>query len=156
MRWMTILCIVLVAVVMTASAVATAGTTSTYWWGVTKHELSAEDRELVERIVMAEAGGESLECMIGVTQTIRERAEHWGMTVEEVVTAKNQYAKPYKGKISDKAKEAVSAVFDRGVRQFDEYTTHFHDDSVNPWWNRYKEFRGEIDGVLFWGVEVSK
>ena len=129
--------------------------TTTYWWGVTAHTLTESERDLAERIVMAEAGGESYECMLGVAQTIRERSEHWGMTVEKVLTAKAQYAKPYKGEPSDTAKDAVSAVFDKGERAFDAYTTHFHDDSVNPRWNRSKEKRGEIDGVLFWGADVE-
>ena len=128
---------------------------NTYWWGVTAHDLTAEERDLAERIVMAEAGGESYDCMLGVAQTIRERSEHWGMTVEDVLTARAQYANPYKGTVSEDAKNAVSAVFDDGVRAFDAYTTHFHDDSVNPWWNRSKEHRGEIDGVLFWGADIE-
>jgi spore germination cell wall hydrolase CwlJ-like protein len=138
----------------TAVPVAKADAT-TYWWGVTAHTLTESERDLAERIVMAEAGGESYECMLGVAQTIRERSEHWGMTVEKVLTAKAQYAKPYKGEPSEDAKEAVSAVFDKGERAFDAYTTHFHDDSVDPWWNRSKEKRGEIDGVLFWGADVE-
>ena len=152
-----ILGVLLTAVLMTASALAAETEPQpTYWWGVTKHTLTDDERELVERVVMAEAGGESLECMLGVAQTIRERAEHWGMDVDEVVLAKSQYAKPYKGKVSDKAKEAVSAVFDEGFRQFDAYTTHFHNSSVDPWWNRYKTKRGEIDGVLFWGADIER
>ena len=126
-----------------------------YWWGVTSHKLSAEDRDLIERVVAAEARGESYECMVGVAQTIRERAEHWGLTAREVVTAKSQYAKPYKGKISDEIKDAVSAVFDDGARQFPEYTTHFHADYVDPYWNKYKIKRGVIDTTIFWGVEVK-
>lgn len=136
-----------------ASAQASA---NTYWWGTTSHKLTADERDLAERIVMAEAGGESYECMLGIAQTIRERSEHWGMTVEDVLTARAQYAKPYKGTVSDDAKNAVSAVFDYGERAFDAYTTHFHDDSVNPWWNQSKTKRGEIDGVLFWGAEAEK
>ncbi len=126
-----------------------------YWWGVTAHELTDTERDLAQRVVMAEAGGESYECMLGVAQTIRERSEHWGMTVEEVLTAKAQYAKPYKGEVSEDAKDAVSAVFDDGVRAFEGYTTHFHDDSVKPKWAKSKTKRGEIDGVLFWGTDVE-
>ena len=36
--------------------------------------LSAEERELVERVVAAEARGESIECQMAVAQTILDRA----------------------------------------------------------------------------------
>jgi len=126
----------------------------TYHWGVTSHKLSDADRALIERVVMAEAGGCVYEGMVGVAQVIRERAESWGMTAREVVTARAQFAAPYSGEVSENAKKAVSAVFDHGERVFKEYTTHFHNTSVNPWWNKYKIFRGEIDSQLFWGVEA--
>ncbi len=124
-----------------------------YWWGVTSHALSDADRELIERVVAAEARGCSYEGMIGVAQVIRDRAESWGMTARQIVTAKSQFAKPYKGEISEDVKNAVSAVFDDGVRVFKEYTTHFHNTTVNPWWNRSKIKRGAIDNHIFWGVD---
>lgn len=126
----------------------------TYWWGTTAHALTSSERDLVERIVAAEARGESFECMVGVAQTIRERSEHWGLSIKQTVKYP-QYAKPYKGRISDEVKDAVSAVFDDGVRQFSEYTTHFHTDAVDPWWNQSKIQRGVIDNTIFWGVEVK-
>lgn len=126
----------------------------TYWWWTTVHALTDTERDLVERVVMAEAGGESYECMVGVAQTIRERSEHWGQSIKTTVRYP-QYAKPYKGEISDDVKDAVSAVFDSGERQFPEYTTHFHADYVDPWWNESKIQRGVIDNTIFWGVEVK-
>lgn len=126
----------------------------TYWWGTTTHALTDTERELVERVVAAEARGESYECMVGVAQTIRERSEHWGQSISKTVKYP-QYAKPYKGEISDDVRDAVSAVFDDGVRQFPEYTTHFHTDSVDPYWNEYKIKRGVVDNTIFWGVEIK-
>lgn len=128
---------------------------NTYWWGYTEHVLTDEQRELVERVVAAEARGTSYECMLAVTQTIRERREHWGTSIEEILEYP-QYAKPYQGDISDDVKKAVSDVFDNGVRQFEEYTTHFHSDDVSPYWTKNKEKRGELDGVIFWGVYVDE
>ena len=125
---------------------------SKYWWGIKTHTLTASERDLVERIVAAEARGTSYECMVAVAQTIRERSEHWGQSIKEVVKYP-QYTYPYRGTISKEVKNAVSDVFDHGVRVFDEYTTHFHTDYVNPWWNKSKVFRGKIDNVLFWGVD---
>ena len=46
--------------------------TTTYWWGVTAHKLTESERDLAERIVMAEAGGCVYEGMVGVAQVIRE------------------------------------------------------------------------------------
>jgi len=128
----------------------------TYWWGVTTHKLSAEDRDLIERVVAAEARGCEYEGMLGVAQVIRERAESWGLTARQVVTARAQFAAPYQGEISDDVKQAVSDVFDKGVRQFKEYTTHFHSTSVNPWWNKNKVLRGTVDTQKFWGVNVTR
>lgn len=138
----------------TAEAVKPCKQYDTYWWGVTAHALTDTERDLVERVVAAEARGESYECMVGVAQTIRERSEHWGQSISKTVKYP-QYAKPYKGDISDEIKDAVSAVFDDGVRQFPEYTTHFHTDAVDPWWNEHKLMRGVIDTTIFWGVEVK-
>ena len=125
-----------------------------YWWGVTVHKLSAKDRELVTRVVMAEAGGSTLEGMCGVAQVIRERAESWGMSAREVVTARAQFAAPYKGELSGDAVRAVEMVFDEGYRQFAGYTTHFHAKRVSPWWTKSKVCRGEVDSQVFWGVNA--
>ncbi len=122
-----------------------------YNWGFTSHKLSDEDRDLIERVVAAEARSQSYEGMVGVAQVIRERAECWGFTAREVVTAKNQFAAPFRGEVSDEIKAAVSAVFDDGARVFAENTTHFHATYVNPWWNKCKTYRGTIDAHLFWG-----
>ena len=126
-----------------------------YWWGYTEHVLTDEQRDLVERVVAAEARGTSYDCMLAVTQTIRERREHWGTSIEEILEYP-QYAKPYQGDISDDVKQAVSDVFDNGVRQFAEYTTHFHSASVSPYWTKNKQKRGEFDGVIFWGADIQK
>jgi hypothetical protein len=113
--------------------------------------LTPEERELVQRVVSAEARGEDLQAQMAVVQTILDRSELWGMTVTEVVTAEGQFAKPYQGEISDSVKLAVANVFDGGVRVFDEATTHFHDDSIPPPdWTENKVNRGSIGRLSFW------
>ena len=124
-----------------------------YRWGVTAHALSDTDRDLIERVVAAEAMGCVYDGLVGVAQVIRERAESWGMSAREVVTAEGQFASPYRGEVTDEVKQAVSDVFDYGVRVFKAYTTHFHNTSCDPFWNNNKVFRGEIDRHLFWGVD---
>ena len=158
-RWTAILLllVVLTGLMNTLSRAADtrdAEKMTSYWWGVTVHKLSDDDRELVTRVVMAEAGGKSLESLCGVAQVIRERAESWGMSAREVVTAKGQFAKPYKNEVSEDAKRAVAMVFDEGYRQFEGYTTHFHADWVSPWWTKSKILRGKLDNQLFWGVNA--
>ena len=145
------------AMLLAAVSFAAESTTEngTYWWGYTSHKLSPEDRDLVERVVAAEARGAEYEGMLAVAQVIRERAESWGLSAREVVTAKGQFAAPYEGEISAEVKQAVSDVFDKGVRQFAEYTTHFHSTSVSPYWTKNKVKRGTIDTQVFWGADVT-
>lgn len=110
-----------------------------------------EERDLVERVVAAEARGESYEGMVAVAQTIKDRGDYWGMTYSEVVTAPNQYAAPYSGEISETVKKAVSDVFDHGARAFEEPTTHFHNLSVSPYWAENKTCRGQRGNHVFYG-----
>lgn len=117
-----------------------------------KEPLSTEERDLVCRVVSAEARGEDLQGQMAVAQVIRDRSELWDMTLTEVVTAPNQFASPYKGKISDKTYLAVANVFDGGMRVFEGNTTHFHDDSIElPYWAENKTNRGKIGRLKFYG-----
>lgn len=158
-RWMAVLLIMMLLTGLMSTLSQAADTRDcsamkSYWWGVTVHKLSDADRDLVTRVVMAEAGGTGLEGMCGVAQVIRERAESWGLSAREVVTAKGQFTRPYKGKVSDDAVRAVEMVFDEGYRQFAGYTTHFHADWVKPRWTKSKILRGTIENQIFWGVNA--
>ena len=105
--------------------------------------ISKQDRELIERVVAAEARGESYEGQAAVAEVIFNRAYFWDMTVSEVVTAKGQFAKAYPGEISDSIKEAVSSVFDSQKLNLSG-ATHFHADYVCPGWSLKKEFVTQI------------
>ena len=107
------------------------------------YTLTAEERELVERVVSAEARGEDLQGQMAVAQTILDRAELWNMTVTEVLTAPDQYATPYQGEIYDETKLAVANVFDGGLRVFQEPITHFY-TGAEPYWAIEKVNRGSI------------
>lgn len=113
--------------------------------------LTDEERELVERVVAAEARGESIECQMAVAQTILDRAVSRGQSITEVCTAPYQFADPYQGDISEKTQEAVSLVFDNGAKVFDK-VTHFYASLLidPPYWTESKEFKGEINGVRFY------
>ena len=113
--------------------------------------LTDEERELVERVVAAEARGESIECQMAVAQTILDRAVSRGQSITEVCTAPYQFADPYQGDISEKTQDAVSLVFDNGAKVFDK-VTHFYASLLidPPYWTESKEFKGEINGVRFY------
>ena len=115
--------------------------------------LTDEERDLVERVVAAEARGESLEGMMGVAQTIKDRCLTREQTVTEVCTAPYQFATPYQGEVSDKIKDAVRFTFDNGDSVLEYPTTHFYAWKLidEPYWTADKEFRGQIDGTRFYG-----
>jgi len=112
------------------------------------YTLAAEERELIQRVVAAESRGEDLQGQMAVAQTILDRSELWDMTVTEVLTAPDQYAKPYQGEISDETKLAVANVFDGGLRVFQEPVTHFY-TGAEPYWASEKVNRGSIGRHTF-------
>ena len=113
--------------------------------------LTDEERELVERVVAAEARGESIECQMAVAQTILDRVVSREQSITEVCTAKYQFASPYQGEVSEKTQDAVFLVFDNGAKVFDK-VTHFYASHLiePPYWTASKEFKGEINGVSFY------
>lgn len=113
--------------------------------------ISDEERELIEKVVAAEARGESIECMMGVAQTIRDRCITREQSPIKVLTTPNQFAKPYEGKITDRIKDAVSFTFDEGHSTFEYPVTHFYASHLidPPDWTEGMEYLGEIDGVSF-------
>jgi len=118
---------------------------------VSVYALNPDERDLVCRVVAAEARGEGLQGMMAVAQTILDRSELWNQSVTEVVTTPDQYADPYQGEISDEVYLAVADVFDGGIRVFDQPVTHFYDNSIRePKWVDGKECRGSVDRMKFY------
>ena len=113
--------------------------------------LIDEERELVERVVAAEARGEGIECQMAVAQTILDRAVSREQSITKVCTAPYQFASPYQGEVSEKTQDAVFLVFDTGAKVFDK-VTHFYAHKLidPPYWAESKEFKGEIGGVRFY------
>lgn len=109
------------------------------------------ERDLIERVVAAEARGESYEGMIAVAQTIKDRGDCWNLSYTDVVMAPAQYADPYQGEVSAEVKQAVADVFDNGARAYEEPTTHFHNSTVHPEWADVKTCRGQIGNHYFYG-----
>jgi spore germination cell wall hydrolase CwlJ-like protein len=115
---------------------------------INAYELTQEEREIIERVVAAEARGETLKGQMAVANVIKDRAELWNMTPKEVVTAKGQFAEPFQGEISEDTKLAVEIIFDKGIRVFKEPVTHFA--SNNPWWAEHKAIIGKIGVHTFY------
>ena len=115
------------------------------------YALTTKERDLVERVVAAEARGESIECQMAVAQTILDRAVSREQSITKVCTAPYQFADPYQGEISEKTQDAVFLVFDDGAKVFDK-VTHFYASHLidPPYWTESKEFKGEINGVSFY------
>lgn len=80
-----------------------------------RYALTIEERDLVERVVMAESGNQPLEGQMAVAQCVLNTAEETDQRPDAVVLAKDQYATPApSGSVTDSVKQAVSAVFDHG------------------------------------------
>lgn len=112
--------------------------------------IDPEDRDLVERIVMAEAGVEPYPGIIAVAQVILDQSREWGISIRETCTVPGRFTEPYAGDVSDRVRTAVHEVFDLGVRVTDEPITHFHNPTVDPYWAHTLTFVTQIGGHLFY------
>jgi spore germination cell wall hydrolase CwlJ-like protein len=125
---------------------------------VPAYDLTAEELDLLERVTSAEVGGaQPYEGIIAVTETILNRSRLWGMTVTEVCEAPGQYTDPRAGEIPDDVKRAVADAV-AGIKVFPgKDITHFHNESVTPYWAASKEYVGQIgDHKFYCGKEETK
>lgn len=115
-------------------------------------KLTESERELVERVVAAEARGESFEGQMAVAQVIRDRSLVSGQAVTEILSAENQFAKSYDGEISSTTEAAVGFVFEGGHNIFEVPVTHFysHDLISKPDWAKELVFVDQIGGHSFY------
>lgn len=116
---------------------------------VGKMILTAAEREMIERVVAAEARGESFEGQAAVAEVIYNRCINRGQSVEEVIWADKQFAHPYGGEISQDTKEAVAAVFDYELLNLDG-AEYFHADYVLPSWAEDMEEVCRIGNHIFY------
>lgn len=115
--------------------------------------LSDAEREMIERVVAAEARGESFEGQAAVAEVIYNRCMNRGQSVEQVIWADKQFAHPYGGEISQDTKEAVAAVFDYELLSLDG-AEYFHADYVLPSWAEDMEEVCRIGNHIFYkGVQ---
>lgn len=111
--------------------------------------LSDAEREMIERVVAAEARGESFEGQAAVAEVIYNRCMNRGQSVEQVIWADKQFAYPYGGEISQDTKEAVAAVFDYELLNLDG-AEYFHADYVTPYWAEDMQEVCRIGGHIFY------
>ena len=90
--------------------------------------LSASERDTVERVVMAESGGESFEGQMLVAQCILNAAEKEGVQPSEAVVLYS-YTKS-RPDPTQRVKDAVAAVFDRGETVVDEPILYFYNPAL--------------------------
>ncbi len=93
-----------------------------------RYNLTDTERDLVERVVMAESGGECFEGQMLVCQCILNACEIDGIRPQQVIK-KYAYAKG-RPAASDSVKRAVSEVFDRGETVTQEPIVYFYAPKV--------------------------
>ena len=93
-----------------------------------RYTLTDAERDVVERVVMAEAGGESFEGQMLVAQCILNAAEKRGVDPSEAVVLYS-YTKS-RPDPTQRVKDAVAAVFDRGETVVDEPILYFYNPAL--------------------------
>lgn len=113
-----------------------------------RYPLTDAERDVVERVVMAEAGGESFEGQMLVAQCILNAAEKTGTEPSEAVET-YQYTKT-RPEPTQSVRDAVSAVFDVGETVTDELVMFFYNPArVTSAWHESQIFVTEVGGHRF-------
>lgn len=132
---------------------------------VAGRKLSSKDISLLEKLVMAEAGGEPYEGQLAVANVVMNRldSEYFPDTVRKVIYEKNQFSPAMSGVINkmkptDSVKKAVREVVVEGVRILDDDVVFFinPDKATNTWVAKTKEFYVKIGGHAFYRVHDKK
>lgn len=120
-----------------------------------RYPLTDAERDVVERVVMAEAGGESFEGQMLVAQCILNACEKTGTQPSEVVVT-FKYA-PARPEPTDSVREAVAAVFDAGEFITDEPVMFFYNPAkVTSTWHESQTFVIEVGGHRFFAERSSQ
>ena len=110
--------------------------------------LSTSERDTVERVVMAEAGGESFEGQMLVAQCILNAAEKEGVQPSEAVEIYSYTSN--RPDPTQSVKDAVAAVFDRGEVAIDAPVMYFYNPAlVASDWHESQIFVAEVGGHRF-------
>lgn len=115
--------------------------------------LSASERDTVERVVMAEAGGESFEGKMLVAQCILNAAEKEGVQPSEAVVIYSYTSS--RPDPTQSVKDAVAAVFDRGEVAIDAPVMYFYNPAlVTSNWHESQIFVAEVGGHRFFAERI--
>ena len=113
-----------------------------------RYQLSASERDTVERVVMAEAGGESFAGQMLVAQCILNAAEKEGVQPSEAVVIYSYTSS--RPDPTQSVKDAVAAVFDRGEVAIDATVMYFYNPAlVTSDWHESQIFVAEVGGHRF-------
>ena len=113
-----------------------------------RYQLSASERDTVERVVMAESGGESFEGQMLVAQCILNAAEKEGVQPSEAVVIYSYTSN--RPDPTQSVKDAVAAVFDRGEVAIDAPVMYFYNPAlVTSDWHESQIFVAEVGGHRF-------
>ena len=119
-----------------------------------RYELSAAERDIVERVVMAEAGGECYEGQMLVAQCILNAAEKTATAPSEAI-ATYQYTKA-RPEPTQSVRDAVKAVFDDGQTITDELVMFFYNPArVTSTWHESQIFITEVGGHRFFAEKEA-
>ena len=116
-----------------------------------RYELTPEERIEVERVLMAEAGGECREGIIAVAQCILNAAEREGVRPTEAV--KMYKYTPIRKEPNEAVKEAVTAVFDNGETVTDEPILYFYANYITSSWHESQKFVLQIGVHRFFAAK---
>ena len=117
-----------------------------------RYELMEAERDLVERVVTAEAVGECFQGQMAVAQCILNGCEQLGLRPAAVIE-EYQYS-PNRPEPSQSVKDAVAAVFDRGEMAVDDTIFWFYAPAGvdgTPW-HESQRFVIEVGGHRFFGM----
>lgn len=115
--------------------------------------LSASERDTVERVVMAESGGESFEGQMLVAQCILNAAEKEGVQPSEAVVIYSYTSN--RPDPTQSVKDAVAAVFDRGEVANDAPVMYFYNPAlVTSDWHESQIFVAEVGGHRFFAERI--
>lgn len=119
-----------------------------------RYKLTDEERTEIERVTMAEAGGEPREGIIAVAQCILNAAENSNISPVEAVK-KYGYTSIRK-EPNEAVREAVKAVFDRGETIIDEPILYFYATYIYSAWHESQEFVIEIGNHRFFKAKGER
>lgn len=93
---------------------------------------------LLERVVMSEASIESYDCKVAVCETILNRCDIYGQSIEEVVTTPYQYSMADNGYPNQDVKDAVAQA--TRFRTYDKRMIYFRQDYYHRFGEPYQNF----------------